>query len=442
MDVYSWLGLALMVLALGLIAFVAAAEAGLITISRARVRLLAGRGVPRAELLQSYMQERESLLGALSLARNLAIVLAAALGAAILARDQGSSWGIILLIILAALLLLPVLEALPRFIVTRDPERWGLRLSPFMGIFKFLFGVPERILNLPIRTVLRRREETEEEEEMLRLIELEEDAGQIEEDERKMIRGVFGLEDTSVREIMTPRIDIVALDAATETRDALRLIAERGLSRIPIYEGNIDTIVGVVYVKDLIRYVALGSELPKLRDIARKPFFVPDSKRIDDLLTDMRRQRVHLAIVVDEYGGTAGLATIEDLLEEIVGEIEDEHDRIEPQIVRLSENEAVFDGRVDIDQLNDLFHTDIKGEEFDTVGGCVFHLLGRMPLVGDEASTDGVHLKVLAVDGHRIRRVKVSVEPVPDEDQHSDANARNGHRKANGDGNHRPGNGP
>ena len=427
MDVYSGLGLALMLVAIALIAFVSAAEAGLITISRARVRLLAGRGVPRAAILQSYIQERESLLEALSLARKVSMILAVGLGALILARDRGIGWDVIVLLVLGAVVVLAVLEALPRFVVARDPERWGLRLAPFMGAFKFVFGVPAHLLNLPIRTVLRRREESEEEEEMLRLIELEEDEGEIEEDERKMIRGVFGLEETSVREIMTPRTDVVALEADADPREALRVSAERGLSRLPIYEGNLDSIVGVVYVKDLIRYLALDSELPKLREIARNPFFVPESKHIDDLLTDMRKQRIHMAIVVDEYGGTAGLATIEDLLEEIVGEIEDEHDVGEPQIVRVSDCEAIFDGRVDIDELNELFHTDIKGEEFDTVGGCVFHLLGRMPSVGDEAQTDGVQLKVLAVDGNRIKRVKVTVEPKPEpEGLDAGANGRNG----------------
>jgi CBS domain containing-hemolysin-like protein len=432
MDVSSWLGAALMIAAMALWTFVAAAEAGLITISRARVRQLVGRGVPRAGILQSYMQEREQLLDALGLAKITALAVALGLGALILADMRGIGWDVLVFVVLAAVVLVLVLQGLPRVIVARDPERWGLRLAPFMGAFKFAFGVPARILNLPLHAVLHRKE-TEDEEEIMRLIELEDDEGEIEEDERKMIRGVFGLEETAVREIMTPRIDIVALEVNSDPREALRVIAERGLSRIPIYEGNIDTIVGVVLAKDLIRYLSLGSELPRLRDIARKPFFVPDSKRVDDLLTDMRKQRTHMAIVVDEYGGTAGVATIEDMLEEIVGEIEDEHDRIEPQIVRLSDTEAVFDGRVDIDQLNEMFHTNIKGEEFDTVGGCVFHLLGRMPNVGDEAETAGLQLNVLAVDGHRIRRVRVTATPgeVPAADPSAvktNGNGRNGHQ--------------
>ncbi len=408
MDAYSWLGIVILTLALGLFAFVAAVEAGLISISRARVRLMAGRNVPRAEILQSYMEERDSLLRALALARNLAVVASAGVSVAVLTRERGHDWTLIALAVVGAIALVALMEAVPRAVVASDPERWGLRLAPFIGAFKAVFGLPARILDLPVRIVTRGRpDELEEEEEMVRLIELEEEQGPLEEDERKMIRGVFGLEETAVREIMTPRTDIVALEAEASPQEAVRVIVERGFSRIPIYEGNLDRIAGIVYAKDLIRYLAADAPGRKLRDLARSAFFVPESKRVDDLLTEMRRQRVHMAIVVDEYGGTAGLATIEDLIEEIVGEIEDEHDRVAEQpIVRVSENEALLDGRVSIDDLNELFHTDIEADDFDTVGGCIVHLLGRMPTAGDEAAIDGLSFSVLAVDGHRVKRVR------------------------------------
>jgi CBS domain containing-hemolysin-like protein len=427
MDAYSWLGLLVLLVALTLIAFVAAAEAGLITISRARVRLMAGRGVPRAEMLERYVQEREALLRALSLARNLAIVVAGAVGAALLTRQEGHHWALIALVIIGALALIAVLEAVPRFIVARSPESWGLRLAPFMGTFKLLFGMPARLLDLPIRAVLRGRAARDEsEEEMLRFIELEENEGEIEEDERKMIRGVFGLEDTTVREIMTPRPDIVAVEASAPPAEVVKLIVDRGLSRIPVYKGSIDNIIGIAYAKDLIRYLADGRLPEKLTDIVRAPFFVPDSKRIDDLLTDMRKRRVHMAVVIDEYGGTAGIATIEDLIEEIVGEIEDEHDRVQQPIIRVSEREAILDGRVSIDELNEMFDTHIDDEDYDTVGGCVFHILGRMPVVGDEAVADGVRLRVLALDGHRITRIRATLEERVEPDL-ADGNGRNGH---------------
>ena len=205
----------------------------------------------------------------------------------------------------------------------------------------------------------------------------------------------------------------------------MSLIIERGFSRIPLYEKNADAIVGIVYAKDLFRYLADSALPPRLQDVARPAFFVPESKPVDDLLTDMRKRRVHMAIVVDEYGGTAGLVTIEDMLEEIVGEIEDEYDSVEENILRVSENEAIVDGRVSIDELNELFHTTVEPGDFDTIGGCVFHRLGRVPTVGDEVETDGLKLNVLSLDGHRIKRVRITLQPRPLE-------VENGNGKTNG----------
>jgi CBS domain containing-hemolysin-like protein len=310
--------------------------------------------------------------------------------------------------------------------VSRNPERWGLRLAPFIGPFKLLFGGAGRILSFPARAVAHDAED-EDEQEILRIMEIEEDAGQMEDDERKMIRGVFGLEGTAVREIMTPRTDFAAVDTDATVDDVVKLIVARGFSRIPLYENNADAIVGIIYAKDLFRYLAEGRMPKDLREIARTAFFVPESKRLDDLLTDMRKQRVHMAIVVDEYGGTAGLITIEDLLEEIVGEIEDEYDPTEEQIVRVSDDEALLDGRVSIDDLNELFAAHVENEDYDTVGGCIFHHLGRVPAVGDGVDADGLRLTVLSVEGHRVRRVRaLRIEPQPDDSEPTNGN---GHGK-------------
>jgi len=404
MDAFSIAAIVLLVFCFVLVVFVAAAEAGLITVSRARIRLMAGQGVPRAQILQSYVSERSTMLSSLALARNLAIVAGAALAVSILTNEDGHRWEIIGAIVLGGLALSALLEAVPRALVARNPEWWGLRLAPLMGAFKVVFGGVGKLVLLPTRVV--RGPKTDEEEEMLRFLEIEDAEGEIEDEERKMIRAVFDLEETAVREIMTPRTDFVAADADSNVHDVVRLIISRGYSRIPIYDDNLDNIVGIIYAKDLFRYLA-EDRLPKqLRDVARTAFFVPESKRLDDLLTDMRKQRVHMAIVVDEYGGTAGLVTIEDLVEEIVGEIEDEYDRVEHPIVQVSEDEALLDGRVSIWDVNELFGSDIEAEDFDTVGGCVFHMLGRVPAVGDVVDADGLTLTVLSVDGHRVRRVR------------------------------------
>jgi len=242
-------------------------------------------------------------------------------------------------------------------------------------------------------------------------MEIEEANGGIEAEERAMIRGIIKLVETAVREIMVPRIDIVAVDTDATVDEVMGLIMERGYSRIPLYEGTIDNVVGVLYAKDFLRYLVRGAQPPSLKDIARPPYFIPESKKVDELLAEMRLNRVHMAIVVDEYGGTAGLVTIEDLLEEIVGEIEDEYDRGEVTIERISPDETILDARVSIDDLNELFGLAIEGEDFDTVGGFVYHLLGRVPVPGDEVCSNGLRLRVLSVLGRRIKKVRVVREP-------------------------------
>jgi len=315
---------------------------------------------------------------------------------------------------------LTVLEALPRLLVTHSPERWGLRLVPAMAVFRVVFGLPARLLDAAVVSLTGKRgthdrpfETADEDEELLRIVELHEGNGASENGEITMIRRIAEMVDTAVREIMVPRIDMVAIETDKTLDDVLRLVLERGYSRIPLYEETIDNIVGVVYAKDLLRYLADGRRPASLLDIARPPYVVPEGKRIEELLAEMRANKVHMAIVVDEYGGTAGLVTIEDVLEEIVGEIQDEYDREEVTMERLSDREAVVDARVSLDDLNELLDLDVESEDFDTVGGFVYHLLGRMPAPGDEVCENGLTLRVLTVAGRRIKKVRATKTAAP-----------------------------
>ena len=426
MDSHSWLGLVLLAGALVLLVSVAAAEAG-VSLNQARLHLLAGRGVPRAQLLHASApadarREHETLLGSLALAHSLAVVAASALAFFLVSRVIGSTWGAVGIAVAGSLGVLALLEAAVRSVVHESPERWGFRLSPLVRVFRLIFGLPALALVRSGHALLRSRpvegeheEAAEEDDSLLHLMEMEEANGGIEAEERAMIRGIINLVDTATREIMVPRIDIVAVDTDATVEEVMALIMERGYSRIPLYEGTIDNVVGVLYAKDFLRYLARGAHPPSLKDIARPPYFIPESKKVDELLAEMRLNRVHMAIVVDEYGGTAGLVTIEDLLEEIVGEIEDEYDRSEVTVERLGPNEAILDARVSIDDLNEIFGLAIEGEDFDTVGGFVYHLLGRVPIPGDEVSADGLRLRVLSVLGRRIKKVRVAREPASPE---------------------------
>lgn len=420
MDSHSWIGLALLVLALGFLVVVTAAEAGLAGSNRGRLRLLTDQGASRAETVQGYVQEREAVLAALAIVRILSMVVATALALFILTRQDGSTWTAVSIAAAGSLVVLTLLQAVPRFLVSQSPERWSILLSPFVGVVRAVFGRPAWLFELPGRALLRvgalgdrASELRNEEDDLLHLMEQEEANGGIEEEERQMIRGIINLEETPAREIMVPRIDIVAVGADTDFDEAMRLILERGYSRIPLYEDTIDNVIGVVYAKDLLRYLADGGRPPDLKDVARPPYFIPESKKVDEVLAELRQKKVHIAIVVDEYGGTAGLLTIEDLLEEIVGEIEDEYDQEEVVVQRISDDEAIVDGRVSLDDLNDLLGLDLKGEDFDTVGGFVYHHLGKMPNMGDEVRADGLRLRILSVLGRRIKKVRVTKEPAP-----------------------------
>jgi putative hemolysin len=224
---------------------------------------------------------------------------------------------------------------------------------------------------------------------------------------------VLELGEQRVHEVMVPRIAIVAAPATTAQREMVDLIVSEGHSRIPIYDENIDNIIGILYAKDLLPYLARG-QTPELRSILRTPLFVPESISVDDLLQNFQRRKVHIAIVLDEYGGTAGLVTIEDLIEEIVGEIQDEYDTEEPMIEALSENEARVDGRAAIDDLVDHFNVQLDGadsEQYDTVGGLVYHEIGGVPEVGDVVEVDGLTLTVESTDGRRVGKVMVVRQP-------------------------------
>jgi CBS domain containing-hemolysin-like protein len=224
-----------------------------------------------------------------------------------------------------------------------------------------------------------------------------------------MIRGVLDIGDLTVREVMVPRMDVVALDADAPLSEAADLVADRGFSRIPVYEGDLDRVVGILYAKELLRAFQT-SNVSTIRSLLRPVSFVPDSKPVAELLRDFRQSRVHLAIVVDEYGGTAGLVTIEDVLEEIVGEIHDEFEagRPEPQSERQPDGTYVVDGRTTLNDLSDLVDTDLEEEEVLTVGGLLADRLGRIPEVGDEVEVDSLRLTVLSVSGHRPERVRVT----------------------------------
>ena len=256
------------------------------------------------------------------------------------------------------------------------------------------------------------------EDEIRALVETGEEQGVLHEQERNMIQGIFKLGEKHVHDVMTPRPDIRTVDIDTPGDRVLEQVVAIGHSRVPIFEGSPDQIIGILYVRDLFRRLARGEKDVALRQYLRPAHFVPETKRVDELLQEMQQQKLQMAIVVDEYGGTAGLVTIEDLVEEIVGEIRDGYEAEQELVIPVSEREVLMDGRVPFDEIIDAFGLDIApSEDYDTLGGFIVHELGRLPRPGEEVRCDGVRFVVESVEARRIRRVRVTRElPEPAEE--------------------------
>jgi putative hemolysin len=247
------------------------------------------------------------------------------------------------------------------------------------------------------------------EDEIRALVETGQAQGVLEPREREMISSIFELGDKEVREVMIPRTDIVALDVNTPANEVLEQITHVGHSRLPVYEGSADDIIGILYVKDLFRRLARGDRDIDLRRFLRPAHFVPESKKADELLREMQRDKVHIAVVVDEYGGTAGIVTLEDLVEEIVGEIRDEYDVEQELVLPVSENEALMDARVPFEDVRETFDLDVEpSEDYATLGGFITNQLGRFPRAGESVESGGVRFTVESVEGKRIRRVRIT----------------------------------
>jgi CBS domain containing-hemolysin-like protein len=401
----------------------ATAQAALVYIDRARLRHMLDEGAPRANALMRLLDEPSSSLSTILFVHTLALCAAAAMGFWIDTDvwSMVAPWLAIVLAVVEILVLL-LLQFLGRVLALARPEQVALtfvRPVELLNRVLFVVLVPMQALERGVRRLLGVQRGLTPADAEDRLRHLVEGNADLEEDEREMIASVIELGEQPVREVMVPRIDIVAAPAPSTVRDILDRIVESGHSRIPIYEASIDNVTGIVYAKDLLKFLRDGNQTAPVQPLAREPSFVPETKKVDELLHEMQQKRVHVAIVVDEYGGTAGLITIEDLIEEIVGEIRDEYDIEEAMIEEVSDYEALFDARVSIRDVNDTLDLDIEDEDFDTLGGLLYHELGKVPNVGDEVRVDGAVVTVLTTTGRRVRKVRVTkvqpTEPAPTE---------------------------
>lgn len=311
-------------------------------------------------------------------------------------------------LILAGGLLLMLEYALEGRILP-NPESWALALAPLGALVDFLLTPVSALLLALLGYTAQPNNASEMTEDDLRnWVEVGRPEGSLEKEERKMIYSIFHFGETLAREIMVPRIDILALDITATLAEAFSALSKSGHSRVPVYEETVDNIIGLLYAKDLLGVHRAENEiLTGMRELIRPAYFVPEAKKADDLLTEMQTRRIHMAIVVDEYGGVAGLVTLEDIMEEIIGEIQDEYDQAEEMLYQqVNANEYLFLGRIDLNDFNEIMGSHLEKESTDTLGGFIYNEIGRVPTGGESIEADGVVLTVEQVSKRRIRKVR------------------------------------
>ncbi len=436
MDSSTLNELLLLAVLIALNAFLAAAEIAVISVPKLRIKQLIDNGNPIAEVLYRLADDSSRFLATIQIgvtlmgflasataAVSLSDGLAAALRSLAIEAHTAQAIAVALITIVLSIVTLVLGELAPKSIALAHSERIALFVARPIDFLAHLVAPLVRLLvwltNIiakPFGGQPRRGMPIVTEEEIKTLVDAGEEGGVLEEDEKEMIYSIFEFGETVAREVMVSRVDIVALAADTPLLDAMDVVIQHNHSRVPVYQDTIDNVVGILYAKDLLKVLREkgrdAANLIRLPDIVRPATFTPESKKVDELFKEMQKRRIHMAIVIDEYGGTAGLVTIEDILEEIVGEIQDEYDQAEEAMIQASgEEEWLIDARTNLSDINDLIKTDFPLGDSDTLGGFIYSALGKVPLPGDEVQHGKLQLKVMNVAGRRIGKVKVRTMP-------------------------------
>ncbi len=392
-------------------AFFSGSETAYMAVNRVEIRELAHQDDKRAHQVDHLLNDQTKLLTTILIGNNLVNIAASAIATSVAIEIFGSS-GVGIATGVVTLLILIFGEITPKSYGNSQAVKYAKRAAPLLLLLERLFAPIIFLFTKMIKFLLGDDLISSaflSEEEIRRFVNVSRREGVIKETEREMIQSVFDFDDTLVKEIMVPRIEISCVRKNEGLDGILKKAVETGHSRIPVYETTIDNIIGLIYVKDLLGLLLKNAEKNSSIDDFIKPiYFIPESKPINQLLAEMKKRKEHMAIVIDEYGGTAGLITIEDLLEEIVGDIQDEFD-LEPTYIEIvNENELIVDGRIDIDDVNELLPEPLLEEEgFETVGGFILHFLNRLPDIGEKLSLDGLEFEIIDVTENRIKQVRI-----------------------------------
>lgn len=384
---------------------IAATRAGLLNASQAYLISVHQEYPNKSAKTLVLISKRTQLRASFKISQSLVRLLIAGV---IFTALSGQSISIYLLFIFLALLIW-LSEFLIESWVLNDPNLWALRLTPLASFLVLIF---KPIVYIPL--MMTRKVVPDEnpakitEDELISLVTASEQAGEIEKDESEMIHSVFRFDDTLVREIMVPRVDILTLNENTPLEEAADVVLASGYSRVPVYKDQTDNIIGMLYTKDLLKVWRHKNGISTLREILRSAYFIPETKKVDDLLDEMQAKRIHIAMVIDEYGGVAGLVTLEDIVEEIFGEIEDEFDEQEEELYQqITPNEFLFNGHILLDDVNELLGSHLEVEDTDTLGGLIYARTGHVPQKGEILIENNLQLIVEQIEDRRIQKVRV-----------------------------------
>lgn len=400
------LGLALLLILSG---FFSGSETALLALDRMRVKYLQQKQYPGADRLSALLESPDRLLGGILVGNNLVNIAASVVATGLLVRHFGEGGELLTILILTPILLI-VSEVCPKTYAAQYPEKVSfLVLRPILAILWVLAPVV-RIVTLisGLVTGLLRGEEEKNpplsEDEIKSIIQVGEESGVVTAKQKRMLHSIFDLSETRVRDVMLPRTEVVGIATDSNFQQVLELVRESGHSRFPVYSESLDNVVGIIHSKDILAFADRPEEF-SLIDNCRKPFFAPESKRVAVLLQTFRQKREHLAIVVDEYGGVEGIVTLEDVVEEIVGEIHDEHDIEEVDFRQLGTQTYLADGAVSLRTVNRRFQLELPEEHVTTLAGYLLQQMGKIPVEGDRCEAEGVLFSVRRMDGRRIEEV-------------------------------------
>ncbi len=425
-DAEAWLQLIILLIALLLCGIASAAETALTSISRIKLKNLVEEGDTRAQNIEFLLAEPNKFLITILIVNSVAVVVASSM-ATVLALRFSTNFGGLLSSVVTSLIVLIFCEITPKTAAVQNPLRWARVLIGVVRIAAWLLSPLVWFLTKITAGFVRMMGGQVKvgpfvtEEELRLLVTVGEEEGVLEEEETEMIHSIFEFADTTVREVMVPRIDMITLSSDATVTEAVDLALQGGFSRIPVYEAEAggDEIIGVLYTKDMLRQLREEHHTLPIRNLVRPAYFVPETKKLDDLLREIRQKRVHMVIVIDEYGSVAGLVTIEDLVEEIVGDIQDEYDHEETLHEQISENEYIFDAKVSLYDFNQIMEKHFDDSDYETLGGFVYAELDKIPAAGDTITAEGLTFTVLATRGRRI--LKIRVERVPAEEEEKNA---------------------